>query len=82
MMVNQHPKKTVSLKKKRRLTLTIVMAQVVVALMGKVLVAAATPQMQMVMRKTLMGKSMNPAMRLKSQMLKMAPVLQNLMMKF
>ena len=56
-------------------------AQMAADLTGKVLVAAMKVQMLMAKTKTLMGKLMNPAMRLKSWMLKAAPAPQNLMMK-
>ena len=54
----------------------------VVALIGKVLVVVATFQTQMARRGTLKEKPIDPAMKPKSQMLKAAPTLQNLMMKF
>ena len=76
-----------NLKKEMRRTPTVepqvtAKAQIVAALMGKVLAAAAKFQMLMARKKTRMGKPMNPAVRLKGQMLKVVPALQNLMMKF
>ena len=86
MMLNQHPKRATSLKQKMRQTPTAepqitVKVQTVAALIGKVLVAVAKFQMLMAMKKTLTGKPMNPAVRLKSQTLRASPALQNLMMK-
>ena len=86
MTMAQHPKKAASLKKMMRQTLTAepqvtAKAQPVAALMGKVL-AAVKFQKLMAQMKTLTGKPMNPAVRLKGQTLKAAPALQNLMMKF
>ena len=86
MMVTQHPKRAMSLKKKMRWTPMVepqmtAKAQMVAALMGTVLAVAAKFQMLMAKMKTLTGKLMNLTVRLKSQMLKAAPALQNPMMK-
>ena len=86
MMVTQHPKRATSLRKKMRWTpmaepQMTAKAQTAVALMGKVLAVAAKFQTLMARMKTLTGKPMNPAVRLKSQMLKAAPALWNPMMK-
>ena len=58
-----------------------VKAQMVAALTGKVLVVVANLQTLMARKKTLMGNPTNPASRLKSQTLRAAPALWNLMMK-
>ena len=80
MMATQHPKRAMSLKRKMRWTLIVepqmtAKAQTAAALMGKVLVATAKLQTLMARTKTLMGKPMNPAVRLKSQVLKAAQAL-------
>ena len=77
MTVTQHPKRAMSLKKKMRQTpmaesQMTVKAQTVAALMGKVLAVAAKFQTLMARTKTLMGKLMNPAVRLK-MMMKLQP---------
>ena len=86
MMVTEHPKRAMSLKKKMRQTPTAepqmtVKAQMAVVLIGKVLAMVAKFQTLMARKKTLTRKTMNPAVRLKSQMLRVAPALQNPMMK-
>ena len=85
MMVIQHPKWAMSLRKKMKQTLTaepeMTAKAMAMALMRKVLAAMAKLLILMAGMKTLMGKLMNPAVRLKSQMLKATPALQNLMMK-
>ena len=87
MTVTQHPKRAVSLRKKMRWTLTVkpqvtAKDQMVAALNGKVPVVAIKFQTLLARKKILTVKLMNPAVRLKGQMLKVAPALQNLMMKF
>ena len=84
--VTQPLGRAVSLKKKMRQNPSvklqvIVMAQVVVALAGKVLVVMRL-QMWSARRRTLMVKLRKPAMRLRGQMMKATPVLWNPMMKF
>ena len=86
MMVTQHPKRAMSLKRKIRWTQMAepqmtVKAQMVAPLMGEILVVAVKFQTLMARMKTLIEKLMNPAVKLKSQMLKVAQALQNLMMK-
>ena len=86
MTVTQHPKRVTSLRKKMRQTLTVgpemtVKTQMPMALMRKILVVVVKLPMLMARTKTLMGKPMNPAVRLKSQVLKAAPALQNPMIK-
>ena len=85
MMATRHPKRATSLRKKIRQTLMAepkmtAKAQMVTALTRKALVAVAKLPMLM-LTKTWTVKLMNPAVRLKSQMLKAAPALQNLMTK-
>ena len=85
MTVTQHSKRTMSLKRKMRQTLTVepqvtVKAQMAAALTGMVLAAVAKFQVLMARMKTLIERLMNLAVRLKSQTLKATPALQNLMM--